>query len=134
MLRSLIRFAAVALLPVAAHAQADHAAHAAVLPADSLVGAWSYSIETPDGAITGRLIVAKAEDGTLTARLTADAGGDGSLPVKGFAFDGHKITGTFSNPAYGDIGINVTVSGRTFLGEFIALAYGAAVPAAGRKL
>ncbi|HYE58713.1 MAG TPA: hypothetical protein VD948_09415 [Rhodothermales bacterium] len=136
--RSPLLLAALVLLPVAARAQTapvtPATAEATGLPADSLVGSWSYSVETPDGAFTGRLIVEKAQDGTLTARLTGDAGGGQSLPVQRFAFDGRSLTGTFSNPAYGEIGINVSVTGRAFSGEFIALAMGASVPTSGRKL
>ncbi len=136
MLRSLLLAAVcIVLVPAAAHAQAmDHSAHAAALPADSLVGPWSYTIDTPDGGFTGRLVIEKAADGALSAQLTGDAVGAGGLPVRGFAFDGHKMTGTFTNPSYGDIGFTLAVTGRTFAGEFTVLAMGAAVPASGRKL
>jgi len=132
MLRSLFLLAAIVLLPVAVRAQTAPA-HAG-LPADSLVGSWSYAIETPDGNFNGQFVIAKADDGTLSAKMTGDAGTGEGLPVRSFAFDGHKMTGLFTNPQFGDISFDLTITGRTFSGGFTALAMGATVPASGRKL
>ena len=132
MVRSLLLLALV-LLPVAARAQTAPATPAAPAAADSLVGAWSYAVETPDGAITGRLLIAKAEDGTLSARLTGGAG-EQSLDVRDFTFDGARITGRFTNPQFGTVSFDLAVSGRTLTGSFTAVDMGATVPASGRKV
>lgn len=82
------------------------------LLSDDLVGAWAYSVDTPDGVYRGQLVFSKGSDG-LTGKMTGQAG---ETALKDLKVENNEVS--FSVYAEGYlVKVKGTVNGNTFVGK-----------------
>jgi hypothetical protein len=78
----------------------------------AVVGTWSYTIESPQGELSGTLTIEGDQSG-LEGTFTGPQGDEQDL--QSVSFDGTTLSFSFSSPR-GSISVTVTVEGDTFEG------------------
>lgn len=88
-------------------------------------GAWSYSTDTPQGTLTGKIVIKKSGEslsGTITSSLAP-----GESELRDVKLEGNKLTATYTATLQGnsfDVKINVTLDGDAINGDFSTEQFG----------
>jgi len=88
----------------------------------SPAGQWSYTIMSPDGEVGGELTLIGDVDeltGTLTNEVLYS-----TKTVENITYDGSALAFVFNADQYGDIAVNVVVTGDTFSGVIEVAGFG----------
>ena len=95
-----------------------------------LEGNWTYTVDSPQGVVSGTLAFADTEEG-LSGEITSDAiGADGAIALESVAFDGEamQLVFSFDSGEYGVMEVTVTLESDTLSGTWTAVDYGFDMP------
>ncbi len=101
-----------------------------------LEGAWSYTLDSPQGVFTGTLTFADGDVGLTGEIAMDDAPVEASLALTDVAFDGEtmQLTFSFDSGDYGVMEVSLALDGDTLNGTMKVVDFGLDVPlAASRK-
>lgn len=79
----------------------------------AVLGTWSYTVETPQGEMTGSFTIDGDENG-LTGSFTGPTGEE--QDIRTVSFDGDTLSFSVSSPQ-GEINVSTTIQGNTFTGS-----------------
>lgn len=105
------------------------AAPEAIAPA-TISGAWQYTMDTPQGASSGRIELVQNADGTYGGRLLRSSGD--ATPFSSVTRDGNAVTLVYESPRYGVLTMALTFAGDAFSGRL--LVGQSEIPVAGTRL
>ena len=95
-----------------------------------LEGAWSYTVDSPQGVVSGTLTIAEAEDG-LTGEITSDAMAAGTaMALDSVAFDVEAMVLVFSfdSGEFGVMEVTATLEDDALSGTWTAVSFGLDMP------
>jgi len=78
-----------------------------------VLGTWSYTLETPQGELSGELTI-EGDQSSLSGTFVGPQGEEQSLQT--VSFDGTTLSFTVESPQAGSVSVSVTVEGETFEG------------------
>ncbi|MEF8866676.1 MAG: amidohydrolase family protein [Salinibacter sp.] len=94
----------------------------------AVLGTWSYTLETPQGDLSGEVTIEGDESG-LDGTFVGPQGDEQSL--QSVSFDGTTLSFTVNSPQGGSVSVSVTVEGETFDGS--ASTSGGSFPISGER-
>ncbi|MBE2185246.1 MAG: hypothetical protein IAE99_00555 [Rhodothermales bacterium] len=92
-------------------------ARVAETSASPVAGAWSYALETPNGASSGRIELAADASGTLSGRIVRSSGEVSELSSA--ALDGDVLTLVYPSARYGSMTMRLAVSDDALTGALL---------------
>ena len=119
----------------AAEMAGDMAETTAVKAMHPAVGAWDYSIDTPQGVFTGILTVMESGEG-LMGHIAQTEQPDQTAPVDALMFDGDSSNMTFSfdSGEYGIMKVKLQLDGDAMNGVMTVTSYGVDVPMVAKRV
>lgn len=85
--------------------------------ASPVAGAWSYALETPNGASSGRIELAADASGALSGRIVRASGEASELSSA--TLDGDVLTLVYPSARYGSMTMRLAVSGDALTGALL---------------
>lgn len=100
-----------------------------------LVGAWDYSVDTPQGVYTGILTIMDSADG-LMGKIAQSEQPDLAAPVDELMFDGDNssTTFTFDSGEFGIMKVKLKLAGDAMDGVMTVTSYGVDVPMTAKRI
>ncbi len=81
----------------------------------AVVGTWEYSIESPQGDLSGTITLEESGSG-LEGSISSPTGNDDE-DLRGISFDGSSLSFSFDGGDVGEVDVSVTVEGADFDGS-----------------
>ncbi|WP_169577867.1 amidohydrolase family protein [Salisaeta longa] len=94
---------------------AEEASGGVTASVEALVGAWSYSVDTPQQTFTGTVTLSGTQE-TLSGTITSPASGE-ATPLEDLSFDGTTLSFAFDAGEIGTVSFSGTVQGDTVDGS-----------------
>lgn len=89
-----------------------------VAPAASLAGAWAYTLDTPNGASSGRIELSEDASGALSGRLVRASGETSAFTS--VTLDGDTLTLVYPSERYGSLAMRLVRTGDVLDGVLLA--------------
>jgi len=88
----------------------------------AVVGSWAYTIESPQGELSGTLTF--EESGSGLAGTISSPTGDDEEDLRSISFDGTSLSFSFDSGNVGEVDVNVSVDGSDFEGSVSTSQFG----------
>ena len=102
----------------------------AISTSNPMIGQWNYTVDSPQGLVSGTLTFAEAEEG-LTGEITSDAAGaDSALVLDSVAFDSEvmQLAFSFDSGEFGVMEVTMTLEDDALSGTWTAVSFGLDMP------